>query len=52
MLSSTMPTAVNAFLLTSELGGDTQMVVDTVVITTLFSIPTIALMVTLLPYIR
>jgi predicted permease len=52
MLSSTMPTAVNAFLLASELGGDTQMVVDTVVITTLFSIPTIALMVTLLPYIH
>lgn len=52
MLSSVMPTAVNAFLLASELGGDTQMVVDTVVITTLFSIPTIALMVTLLPYIQ
>lgn len=52
MLSSTMPTAVNAFLLTSELGGDTQMVVDTVVITTLLSIATIALMVTLLPYIH
>ena len=52
MLSSTMPTAVNAFLLASELGGDTQMVVDTVVITTLLSIPMIALMVTLLPYIH
>ncbi len=52
MLSSTMPTAVNAFLLTSELGGDTQMVVDTVVITTLLSIPMIALMVSLLPYIQ
>jgi malate permease and related proteins len=52
MLSSTMPTAVNAFLLASELGGDTQMVVDTVVITTLLSIPAIALMVTLLPYIH
>jgi malate permease and related proteins len=52
MLSSTMPTAVNAFLLTSELGGDIQMVVDTVVITTLLSIPIIALMVVLLPYIR
>jgi malate permease and related proteins len=52
MLSSTMPTAVNAFLLTSELGGDTQMVVDTVVITTFLSIPAIVIMVTLLPYIH
>jgi hypothetical protein len=52
MLSSTMPTAVNAFLLACELHGDAQMVADTVIITTLLSIPVIALMVTLLPYIK
>jgi malate permease and related proteins len=52
MLASTMPTAINAFLLTSELGGDVQMVVDTVMVTTLLCIPAITLMVTLLPYIH
>lgn len=51
MLSSTMPTAVNAFLLASELQGDAEMVADTVVITTLLSIPAIAFMVTRLPYL-
>jgi malate permease and related proteins len=52
MLSSTMPTAINAFLLASELQGDAQMVSDTVIVTTLLSVPAIALMVTLLPYIH
>ncbi len=48
LLSSTMPTAVNAFLLADELKGDAKMVADTVVLTTLLSVPCIALMLTII----
>jgi malate permease and related proteins len=47
ILSAAMPTAVNAFLLASELNADSKTVAGTVVVTTLASLPVIALVVTL-----
>jgi malate permease and related proteins len=47
VLSAAMPTAVNAFLLASELGADSRTVAGTVVVTTVASLPVIALIVTL-----
>ncbi len=48
VLSSAMPTAINAFLLAGELGADAKTVAGTVVLTTFGSIATIALVVSLL----
>jgi malate permease and related proteins len=47
ILSAAMPTAVNAFLLASELNADARTVAGTVVVTTVASLPVIALVVTL-----
>jgi malate permease and related proteins len=47
VLSAAMPTAVNAFLLASELNSDSRTVAGTVVITTVASLPVIVLVVTL-----
>ena len=47
VLSAAMPTAVNAFLLASELNADSRTVAGTVVVTTVASLPVIALVVTL-----
>jgi malate permease and related proteins len=47
VLSAAMPTAVNAFLLASELNADSKTVAGTVVVTTVASLPVIALVVTL-----
>lgn len=51
VLSAAMPTAVNALLITREYGGDTRTVAGTIVLTTLGSIVTLAVVVTLLPHI-
>jgi malate permease and related proteins len=48
VLSSAMPTAINAFLLAGELGADAKTVAGTVVVTTFGSIATIAVVVSLL----
>jgi malate permease and related proteins len=48
VLSSAMPTAINAFLLAGELGADAKTVAGTVVVTTFGSIATIAVIVSLL----
>ena len=48
VLSAAMPTAINAFLISLELKSDAQTVAGTVVLTTLGSIGTIALVVSLL----
>jgi malate permease and related proteins len=47
VLSAAMPTAVNAFLLASELQADSRTVAGVVVVTTIGSLPVIALVVTL-----
>ncbi len=47
VLSAAMPTAVNAFLLASELNADSRTVAGTVVVTTVASLPVIALVVAL-----
>ncbi len=44
-----MPTAVNALLLGREYGGDTETVAGVVLLSTLASVVTIAVVVTLLP---
>lgn len=49
LLASAMPTAVNAFLLAKEMGALPEMVAGTVVLTTLGSLLTIAVVVALLP---
>ena len=48
VLSSAMPTAINAFLVAQELKADSKLVGGIVILTTLLSIPVIALVVTLL----
>jgi malate permease and related proteins len=48
VLSSAMPTAINAFLVAQELKADSKLVGGIVILTTLLSIPMIALVVTLL----
>jgi malate permease and related proteins len=48
VLSSAMPTAVNAFLIAQELRADAKLVSGVVVLTTLLSIPVIALVVMVL----
>ena len=49
VLSAGMPTAVNALLLGREYGGDTETVAGVVLLSTLASVVTIAVVVTLLP---
>ncbi len=51
VLSAAMPTAVNALLITREYGGDTRTVAGTIVLTTLGSVLTLAVVITLLPHI-
>jgi malate permease and related proteins len=48
VLSSAMPTAINAFLVAQELKADAKLVGGIVILTTFLSIPVIALLVTLL----
>ncbi len=48
ILSSAMPTAINAFLIAQELKADSKLLSGIVILTTLFSIPVIAIVVTLL----
>jgi malate permease and related proteins len=48
VLSSAMPTAINAFLVAQELKADAKLVGGIVMLTTLCSLPVIALVVTLL----
>ena len=48
VLSSAMPTAVNSFLLARELGADAETVAGAVTLTTVASVPSIALVVSLL----
>jgi malate permease and related proteins len=48
VLSSAMPTAINAFLVAQELKADSKLVGGIVMLTTLCSLPVIALVVTLL----
>ena len=50
VLSAAMPTAVNAFLLATEFDADVESVAATVVVTTVGALGTIALVVTLLPF--
>ncbi|AFZ68528.1 AEC family transporter [Deinococcus peraridilitoris] len=51
VLASSMPTAVNAFMLAGEFGADVESVANTVALTTLGSLLTIAAVVTALPLI-
>jgi malate permease and related proteins len=50
VLSSAMPTAVNAFLIAQELRADARLVSGVVMLTTVLSIPVIALAVTILRF--
>lgn len=51
VLSATMPTAVNAFILAREYRSDHEMVASTVLVTTLLSIPALSVVVPLLPHL-
>jgi len=51
VLSAAMPTAVNSMLITREYGGDIRTVAGVIVLTTIGSIVTLAVVVALLPHI-